>query len=587
MSDQKKNKFTTSAMIACTISAAMILSMASNAIAASSPDFVDNSNNVTASAFKSVNDQLRSLSAKELKEKFTLRNAKGEVVLLKSQRAKEKGTWATLDAKIDGIQGTSTEKVYKTFNVPATKNEVIVAVIDSGVDISHEDLRGKIWVNKGEIPGNGIDDDGDGYIDDINGWNFLGNSKGENIAATTLEITREYSRMLKKAEAGALSTEEQAYLTKVKGMYEKEAGNTTQQYKIITQVIAAYKLLKANGLKEETVEAIAALQSTDAAVLEAKELATSALKQGFDSATSQEYSDELKVKAEYYYNLDFDSSVLVGDNPSVLDEKGYGNPNVTGPDSMHGTHVAGIIAAARNALGIDGQARNVKIMSIRAVPDGDERDKDVANAIRFAVDHGARVINMSFGKPLSPQKAYVDAAMKYAESKNVLLVHAAGNDGKNTESYDNNFPNKKTIADTGTRDIETWIEVGASSRKNDATLPASFSNWGKTSVDLFAPGVDIVSTVPGNKYRSLQGTSMASPEVAGVAALLLNIYPFATAQELKNAMMTTTTQYEGLQVSRKLEDESTIKMPFSDLSKSGGVVNSYRSALLLGGQSLK
>jgi subtilisin family serine protease len=566
-------KIRTPSWIACTLSAALIISFSTQAFAKNAPE---------ASSFDRMNAKLSRLSTAQLKNAFVVKNAKGEVISAHAKHSKETGLWSTLDAKKDGIEGTSTEKVYKTFNIPSRKNEVIVAVIDSGVDISHEDLQGKVWTNKGEIPGNGIDDDGNGYIDDVNGWNFLGNAKGENVGPTTLEVTREFARMKKKAEAGTLSTEDAAYLAKTKSMYEEKAGETNESYELYQQVVAAYALLKENGLKEETEAAIAAIQSADPAVIAAKALATRAVKAGVSTADALETIADLKTQVQFYYNLDFDSSAIVGDHPEVMNEKGYGNSNVTGPDAMHGTHVAGIIAAVRNKYGIDGQARNVKIMSLRAVPDGDERDKDVANAIRYAVDNGARVINMSFGKPLSPNKPYVDAAMKYAESKSVLLIHAAGNDGKNTESYDNNFPNKIATTDAGTREISTWIEVGASSQTKGASLPASFSNWGKTSVDLFAPGTKIVSTVPGNKYKSLQGTSMASPEVAGVAALLLNVFPFATALELKDAMMSTTTQYEGLEVSRP-GDKTPVM--FDTLSKSGGVVNAYRSMLKLGGQN--
>jgi len=583
MSQPHSLKPKTRAFLACTLSAAMIFSLASPAFAADSPE-IENSS--SASSMQRFSSKLSTMSAQELQEQFTLRNAKGEVIAPRSHLdAKQSNLWSTLDPETDGIQGTATEKVYRSFHVPANKNQVIVAVVDSGVDITHPDLAGHIWTNPGESgldanghdkATNGIDDDGDGYVDDVHGWNFLGNPNGQSINSTTLEVTREYARMKKKAQAGALSADDQAYLAKVKKMYEDRLGDSQEKYDFFSQIVAAYALLKENGLTEETPQAIAAISSTDDQVIAAKDLATRALNAGYTSEDAAEAVSDLTLEVKYYYNLDFDSSTVVGDHPEILNEKGYGNNDVTGPDAMHGTHVAGIIAADRNDFGVDGQALNVKIMSIRTVPDGDERDKDVANAIRFAVDHGARVVNMSFGKPLSPQKAYVDAAMKYAEAKGVLLVHAAGNEAANTESYDNNFPNKRTVSSAGTRDLENWIEVGASSPRADHTLPAYFSNWGKTSVDLFAPGTDIVSTIPGNQYRSLQGTSMASPEVAGVAALMLNLYPFATAQEVKNALMSTTTQYDGLQVSRP---GNGTPVQFSDLSVSGGVINAYRAAV--------
>lgn len=518
----------------------------------------------------------------QLKLLFDVKNSKGENIF--PGPAMQKNLWATLDPEADQAEGTSTEKVYANYKVK-DKGEVIVAVIDSGVDITHEDLKGHIWVNTQEMFGKpGVDDDNDGYVDDIYGWNFLGNKDGTNVGGTTLEVTRIFAKLKAKIDGGqTLDSEQAALYTQV----SKEVSEGLQQSKdgldTYTTLAAAINLLKANGLKEESLAGIAVVTANSPEILQAKALATKVFKANKTSADIQTGIDHFKAAIDYNYNPAFDSSKIVKDDPNNLSEIGYGNNDVMGPDASHGTHVAGIIAADReNKYGINGQSLHVKIMSVRTVPNGDERDKDVGNAIRFAVDHGARIINMSFGKAYSPDKTYVDQAMKYAESAGVLIVHAAGNDSKNTESGYNNFPNRKVSTGTGsTRDIETWIEVGASAKVKGINLPADFSNFGKTSVDIFAPGKDIVSTIPGNKYASFSGTSMASPETAGVAALMLEMYPNASAQELKRAILSSANQYPGLSCALPgtAKDANPTLTNFSDLSATGGTINAFKAFL--------
>ena len=284
--------------------------------------------------------------------------------------------------------------------------------------------------------------------------------------------------------------------------------------------------------------------------------------------------DHYTTAVEYGYNLEFNSRSIVGDNPDNLYEKGYGNNDVEGPDARHGTHVAGIIGANRNNdLGIKGIADNVRIMSVRAVPNGDERDKDIANAILYAVDNGAQIINMSFGKSFSPQKEAVDKAVQYAESKGVLLIHAAGNDGDDLDKQPN-YPTKTLSNGT---ESKTWLEIGASSWGADENFVGSFSNYGKKSVDLFAPGVQIYSTIPNNEYEDLQGTSMASPATAGVAALLLSYFPELTADQVKNILKQSTRKFDGLKVTKPGSSED---VPFSQLSVTGGLVNAYEAVKL-------
>ena len=545
-----------SAMLAFSIGTSML----SSAAFANSPLSVDQTLQVQA-ASRAVS----LMSDREFERLLDVRNAKGEKIVIHTQTKKsgnQPGLWATLDSTLNKVEGTSTDKAYQDFRLLNAK-EVIVAVIDSGVDITHEDLQGHVWTNAKPTTG------------DVHGWNFLGNAKGENINGTTLEVTREKVRLEKKQAAGTLTADEAKELALVQATYDSKKAETQNVFDNYTQYKNAIVLLKANGLKEETPAGLDSVTNTDPAVMGAKMLASRLFAHGVNSAYIDEVLSEETIALQYQYNESFNSSTIVGDHPEIMDEKGYGNSDVTGPDASHGTHVSGIIAANRNnSIGVLGQAANVKIMAIRAVPNGDERDKDIGNAIRYAVDHGAKVINMSFGKEFSPNKDYVDSAVRYALNHDVLFVHAAGNDAKDTQSYENNFPNRKMLDGTI---VGNWIEVGASSKNKDATLPATFSNYGKTSVDLFAPGVEIVSTVPGNKYASFQGTSMASPEVAGVAALILGMHPELKPVELRDVLMKTSTKYPGLQVNLPTDGGDATQVAFDTLSASGGVINAYQA----------
>lgn len=512
--------------------------------------------------------------------------------------------WFLRDPEQDKVQGVSAERVYSTLLKDKPSRTVVVAVIDSGVDIEHEDLEGVIWVNEDEIPGNGIDDDKNGYIDDVYGWNFIGGKEG-NVDADTYEVTREYVRLKDKYEnfdekkLNKKNRDEYEYWKRVKTKFERDSKFSADQLQQYQQQLEMYSnafvtikfcdsvLTKRLGAPVSK-SSLASITSENDTVNFAKQTLSRILESidgdiqvnefleelGYYLDQLQEGVDHYRVAVEYGYNLEFDSRTIVGDDPNNLYEKGYGNNDVEGPDARHGTHVAGIIAANRkNDIGIKGIADNVRIMSVRAVPNGDERDKDVANAIIYAVDNGAHIINMSFGKSFSPQKEAVDKAIKYAESKGVLLVHAAGNDGKNLDS-EYNYPTRKLDK---SNEAKAWIEVGASSWGTDEDFVGSFSNYGKKSVTLFAPGVEIYSTTPDNTYESLQGTSMASPATAGVAAIVMSYFPELTATQVRDILVQSTRKFDGLKVQKPKSSE---QVPFSELSVSGGLVNAYEAVKL-------
>lgn len=497
--------------------------------------------------------------------------------------------WYHLDPKADETPGISTHKTYKELLKGRVGQEVIVAVMDSGVDYLHEDLKEAMWVNPGEIPDNGKDDDKNGYIDDIHGWNFLGNAKGENIRFENLEMIRLYNKykvMFEEQNPEKLSKEEKAlyqnYKKYEKTIEEKQehfADNAAQYGASLEALLAIEEAL---GKKEVTLENVKALQLEDAYKKSAQKFVEQLLHIESDfERLKKDYLEIFEyhyVRFAYNYNPEFDARSIVGDNPEVLNDQAYGNNNVKGPDAEHGTQVAGIIAARRdNQIGIQGIADRVKIMSLRVVPEGDERDKDIAKAIRYAVDNGAQIINMSFGKGASPQKKWIDEAVKYAEKKDVLIVHAAGND--NIEiTAENNYPNDRFQKPGlfGRKYARNWVSVGASTWELNENFAADFSNYSPYNVDVFAPGVEMYSTTPENGYDRTQGTSFSAPVVAGVAAVLRSYFPALDARQVKEILIESSVR-QNLKVTKPGTNE---EVPFRQLSVSGGVVNVYEAVSL-------
>lgn len=498
--------------------------------------------------------------------------------------------WYNMDVELNDVPGTSVNRTYQEIiqNKKPIK-KVVVAVIDGGVDVKHEDLDGKIWVNHDETPANGVDDDGNGYVDDIHGWNFLGNAQGENINFENLEYVRILRKLQPKFEdlpnPEQLTENEKAnyelYL-ECKKTYENELEKYQEEKESIQRFesrIEKFKeiLREHTGSDELTYDEIENIESDDDKVLAAQQYMILLHSNGFTDQSLNELKDHIDKYLDKHLNLSFAPRTLINDNLNNLEAGAYGNNDVKGPSSSHGSFVAGIIAANRsNRLGIDGIAENVEIMAIRAVPQGDEYDKDVALAIRYAVDNGANIINMSFGKQFSPQKQLVDEALKYAEQKNVLVINSAGN-----SAYDIDkvmlYPNDQLI-DGST--LNNFLTVGAISRENDMHFVGDFSNYGRKNVDLFAPGVDIISLFPNDTYESASGTSFSSPVVSGIAAMVWSYYPELTASELKELLMKSTKKFRKLKVYVPGMNGERKKTKFKKLSKSGGVVNAYQAMML-------
>lgn len=501
-----------------------------------------------------------------------------------AQQAPE--NWFNLDEKEANVPGIGTEKMYQELLKGKKSETVIVAVLDSGVDPEHEDLKSVMWVNEDEIPNNNIDDDNNGYIDDIHGWNFIGGKDGKNVDQDNLEATRlyrKYEKMFAGRSESDLSKKEKEMFKLYKDL-EKDINEKIESMggnaDLYSGLLSAVESLEKEIGKEEIVAAdLDSIKSDDPVVARAAVVAQNMMQQGADFKSIKEQLqgayDYFYSQVNYYYNTSFDPRNIVGDNYDDPNDRDYGNNDVQGPDAGHGTHVAGIIGADRtNDLGIKGVADNVRIMSVRCVPNGDERDKDVANSIRYAVDNGASIINMSFGKGYGWDKEVVDAAVKYAQKNDVLLVHAAGNSSQDND-VTGNFPNDnyKKAGLFKPKKAKNWLEVGAASWKGGEELPARFSNYGKENVDVFAPGVSILSTTPNQNYSSYDGTSMASPVVAGIAAVLRSYYPSLTAQQVRTIITSTATP-RNIQVKQPGSDDM---VSFLDLSVTGGTVSAYRA----------
>ena len=497
--------------------------------------------------------------------------------------------WQHLDLQADGVPGMSVDRAYRELLPSRKPTPVLVAVIDSGIDSTHEDLKPILWRKPSEVAGNGLDDDHNGYVDDVRGWNFLGGKNGQNIAFESLEQTRIYAQYRAQFEGKkrrALAPADRAKFDlyeRAKAVYERDLAHDTKQLADLTGALAS-NTATFNQIKQQLNVALIDTAMLRQATRSRPDVPSAGslyafLRRGNFGSTDdalkslsesvQRYKDRLDRNLSLTYN----PRTIVGDDPANLNETGYGNPDSQGPDAKHGTHCAGIIAGGRgNQLGGDGVSDAARIMSVRTVPSGDERDKDVANAIRYAVDNGAQIISMSFGKDFSPDKAVVDAAMQYADQKGVLLVHAAGNSGSDND-LGLNFPSSNYL---NGKAIPNLITVGASSRLNTAELAASFSNYGKRTVDVFAPGVDIYSSTPGNTYATFSGTSMAGPMVAGVAAVLKSYFPQLTVPQLKQIILQSAVPNH-----TKVNQPGTKKqVDFTTLSKSGGIVNLYEAIKL-------
>ncbi len=504
---------------------------------------------------------------------------------------KDLQNWQLTDPFESYQPGMSVEKAYNTILKDLPAQTVIVAVVDAGMDINHEDLKDVIWTNTDEIPGNGIDDDHNGYVDDVHGWNFLGSKDGKMAIYEQLELTRivkKYRDQWKDKNIQDISAKD-TLMFKMYKKAEKELALKIEKVKPLEERLSRLKMMAEPAfkalrdyLKTEnlTEEAVSNIKTDDETVNGAKLLFLGGVTPDYIKRFTNYVDSQLK----YNLNVDFNGRVQ-GDDPDDFNDRNYGNSNVIPPneDELHATHVGGIIAAVRNnGKGGNGVADHVLLMPVRTVPDGDEYDKDVALAFRYAVDNGAKIINTSFGKYYSPHKEWVWDAIKYAADHDVLIVNGVGNEGKNMDNYGDDISYPNDGDQPGVEFVDNFLNVGAVGPNYGADMVAPFSNYGKNTVDVFSPGMKIYATIPFNKYTHLQGTSMASPDVAGIAALIRSRFPNLTASEVKHIIMDS-----GLspQISVILPQEDDYDGPaklekFPNLSKSGSIANAYNALIM-------
>lgn len=477
--------------------------------------------------------------------------------------------WQRLDPDADGVLGVGSDRaIRELLGNRKPERTVVVAVVDGGVDTSHAFLKPILWTNSREIAGNGRDDDNNGFVDDTFGWNFSVTPSGTAVDHDTFEVTRLYAACAGLSAGTGIARPAPAQCDSVRTAYRKQAqkiNETLTQIESIDRTLTQINRVLTAAIGSSTLnrQEVESFRPTNAQENQARSIWLQLADNGLTAEDLKEAREAYQSQSRYGLDTLYAPHAVGASS---------GSRDVTGPDAKHGTHVAGIIAAVRDAGNtVEGIAPGVKIMAVRAVPDGDERDPDIARAIRYAVDNGAQIINMSFGKPWSPEKARVDSAMQYAADKGVLLIHAAGNDGQNNDSTPA-FPTRVLL--NGAR-VSTWIEVGASSWKGKDKLATSFSNYGANGVDIFAPGEDILSTIPGGGVKRESGTSMAAPVTSGVAALLMAYFPKLTATQVKEILLQSTRTFPGQMVTKPGEDQTSIL--FSKLSSTGGLLNAYEA----------
>ena len=496
----------------------------------------------------------------------------------------------------------SLEKLYAKNKIKKNSKSIIVAVLDSQIDLDHEDLKNQLWINEDGISNNGIDDDKNGYVDDINGWNFVGKPNGNYFRYWNFECVR----IIKKWDnyfKGKNSVKDDSIeyfneYKRAKTLYEAESKlykswlkslvyNVKNRPKVedtlrfffpkedytISQLDSLYNKYKINDKRYK--------QRRDdgdqdlGALIDYMRVSIESGDRKFEDLI--EHKNQKDSILNRNFNIEINDRLLIGDNPDVL-EKGYGNNKLNSNvfQLTHATEVSSIISGNRNNnIGVNGFHDNIKIMPLSISVSGDEHDKDIAMAIYYAVDNGAKVINMSFGKEFSLNQKWVTDAFKYAEKHNVLLVHSSGNNGFNVDinryyPSDLDYFNKKEV-------VSNFINVGSVSKRTDSTMVSKFSNFGKQNVDIFAPGEEIYVAKPNNSYGYDSGTSLAGPMVSGTAALIWLYYPKLTVHQIKNIILESGVSIDKMVIKPGTKDEM---VPFSELCITGKVLNTYNAFLL-------
>ncbi|MGH1384462.1 S8 family serine peptidase [Kordia sp.] len=504
----------------------------------------------------------------------------------------EKQNWHFKDIYEDSIPGISLDKAYRELLKNKKGSTIIVAVLDTELDIEHKDLKNQIWINSDEIPNNNIDDDNNGYLDDIHGWNYLQTVQGGNIQYSRFGCTRIIEKYKPIFENKTLQNIPSNKIKQFKE-YQRAIKIFQKEKKYILEDIAAYKRIKNKFIevdslltkyfprKNYTISEIDSISkiTNDSLLKPQLRFMKYYLKNNINPKWADENIKNEKIKLDTWLDFSYNDRKVQGDNIDDISDISYGNNNIQGSKrGSHGTKVMSVLAATRNNdIGINGISNSLKVMFLGVAPLGNEHDKDIALAIRYAVDNGAKIINMSIGKEFSMHPEWLEEAFKYAESKDVLIVSSAGN-----KSYDLNseFDYPDDYNENGEY-VKNFIKVGASSYKADSTMVWLSSNYSVKNVDIFAPGHKIYC-LSRSRARNSSGTSLASAVVSGIAALIRSHYPNLSAIEVKEIILESGISFDVdvVQPYPYGEKQPPNKIPFSSLSKSGKIVNAYNALLM-------
>lgn len=538
---------------------------------------------------------------------------------IKNSKKETLNNWQNLSPEKDGIYGADVNGAYDFLKGKKSKKKVTVALIGTGIDVEHEDLQGSLWINPKEKP-NGRDDNKNGKIDDINGWNYLGNAQGEVLEKARTFADREYLRLKDKysriqhyGDKYVVVSDDEKELLEVAPPENKPEfdyfNRVVRKESAIGSKYSSIELMKvsriyANGLTDKLKAKFpdkehfsyqdfgSMIDRNDTDTL--RMLGMTMISVAFmiqPQATWDKVLDYLNnfqppLLLKDYQKIEqmnnFDDRTLIGDDPYKITDTKYGNNILLAENSGEGTSYAGIIGAKRsNDMGLDGIADNVQIMTLRTTPsEGEAYPKDVALAIRYAVDNGADIIQMYASASITPfgeQGDWINDALMYAESKGVLIVQPVASKSIDMDKYPY-YPRKEI---TPAKKLSNMITVAASDKKGS---PVPDSNFGIKSLDLYAPGKDIYSCYTGNTYREESGSEVAASTVTGVAALIKSYYPDLTAMQIRDIIINNVTDRSGEEVEKQSlnMDQGNAKMIkdlflFEDLCASSGILNAAKA----------
>lgn len=523
--------------------------------------------------------------------------------------------WYNCSFGEDGVYGAEVNKAYEFLKGKKVKKRPVVALIGTGLDVEHEDLKQAIWVNPGE-QADGKDRDKNGFIDDINGWNFLGGKNGQVMERLIQEGDREFLRLKDKYADYITSNGEFFKIIDGKRVKVSAPENLSEYsyYKNVVMpesqlariyggwnmayVIAEYgqkfkEDLRAkfpgqritlqefqtcydpnapqDTLSDVTFTLIATafqLYKTDDLDFVYKTFVETGVARGKES-----YEEALKA---YGYDGRKD---IVGDDYLNINDNKYGNNVLLTSDAGLGTMQGGIIGGKRgNGLGNDGIMDEAEIMALRVTASGGEPYiKDMVLAIRYAADHGVDIIVLPQQNTLYPdgQKEWMIEALRYAESKGILVIVPAWELSQDLAKQ-TFYPNRRM---TGDKELTNLMVISSSDKEGNPSLNA---NYGAKELDLFAPGINIYSAYTGDTYQIGSGVGLASASVAGVAALIKAYYPHLTGSQIRDILLESVTSRKGVEVEKGIEVDGKQTQDlflFDDLCLSGGILNAYQAIM--------